>query len=64
MARCRSFVAPVRLSGSPEAAALKDSLLAACLDIASSAVTEYPFGKGERFTGAEKRCFFEILESL
>jgi len=44
--------------------ALRGSLLAACLDIASSSVIEYPYGLGERFNPAEKRCFFEILESL
>jgi hypothetical protein len=62
----RSLVAPVRLSTSdPERnAAIRDSLLAACLDIAASAVVEYPYGLGERFGPAEKRCFFEILESL
>lgn len=62
----RSFVAPVRLSGSDEAemAALRDSLLASCLDIAASAVLKYPFEDRERFNLPEKRCFFEILESL
>lgn len=62
----RALVAPVRLSSSDvvENAAIRDSLLAACLDIASSAVVEYPYGLGERFGPAEKLCFFEILESL
>jgi len=43
---------------------LKESLLAACLDIASSSVTQYPYGLHDRFTPQEKRCFFEILQSL
>lgn len=62
----RFLVTPVRLSSSDvaENTALRESLLAACLDIASSAVIEYPYGLGERFNPAEKRCFFEILESL
>jgi len=62
----RSLVAPVRLSSSNSAEndALRESLLAACLDSASSSVIEYPYGLGERFNPAEKRCFFEILESL
>ena len=62
----RSLVAPVRLSSSDTAEnnALRESLLAACLDIASSSVIEYPYGLGERLNPAEKRCFFEILESL
>lgn len=62
----RSLITPVRLSSSDTEANtdLRESLLAACLDIASSSVREYPYGLGERFNPAEKRCFFEILESL
>lgn len=62
----RNFISPVRLSSSDAAsnAAIKQSLLAACLDIASSAVTEYPYGIDERFNTEEKKCFFEILESF
>ena len=62
----RTFVAPVRLSSSDVAQneAVKASLLATCLDIAASAVTEYPFAPGERFNADEKRAFFEILTSL
>lgn len=66
LATLRSFIAPVRLKSSDpvKCAELKDSLLAACLDIASSSVIEYPYGLHERFTTEEKRCFFEILQSL
>ncbi len=62
----RDLVAPVRLATSDEALRhqVRDSLLAACLDIAASAVIEYPYGIDERFNTAEKRCFFEILESF
>ncbi|MCJ7829976.1 MAG: hypothetical protein MUP74_01190 [Desulfobacterales bacterium] len=62
----RSFVAPVRLtSGSlDDQAHARDCLLAACLDIASSAVTDYPYAGGERFCIEEKQCFFEILGTL
>jgi len=62
----RSLIAPVRLAGSDMQVRekLKASMLAACLDIASSSVTEYPFGLNDRFNKDEKRCFFEILESL
>ncbi len=42
----------------------KNSLLATCLDIASSSVTNYPYEHGDRFNPAEKDCFFEILDSL
>jgi hypothetical protein len=40
------------------------SLLAICLDIGSSCVTEYPYGLHERFNADEKRCFFEILDTF
>lgn len=66
LAELRGLVAPVRLAGEGDAAssAFRDSMLAACLDIASSSVTQYPFAAEDRFNLAEKRCFFEILESL
>lgn len=62
----RGFIGPVRLgsSDSAENEEIQDSLLAACLDIASSAVTQYPYGLHDRFNEDEKRCFFEILETL
>ncbi|UCD78435.1 MAG: hypothetical protein JSW26_23975 [Desulfobacterales bacterium] len=40
------------------------SLLTLCLDIASSSVIDYPCGVQERFSAAEKRCFFEILDTF
>ena len=66
LATLRSFIAPVRLAASdPEKRErLKASLLAVCLDIASSSVTDYPYGLHDRFNPDEKSCFFEILESL
>ena len=66
LATLRSFIAPVRLSSSDPAKSekIKESLLAACLDIASSSVLEKPNGLHDRFTSDEKRCFFEILQSL
>jgi hypothetical protein len=66
LASLRSLIAPVRLAGSNTEVRkeLKASMLAACLDIAASSVKEYPFGLNERFNKEEKRCFFEILESL
>ncbi len=42
----------------------KHSLLAACIDIAASSVTEYPYDYDGRFNPAEKKCFFEIVDSL
>ena len=44
--------------------ALDKSLLAACIDIAASCVTEYPYGLHDRFNKAEKKCLFEILDAL
>ncbi len=42
----------------------KNSLLAACIDIAASSVTKYPYDYDNRFNPAEKKCFFEIVDSL
>lgn len=66
MATLRSFITPVRLRSSDpdQCDHLKESLLAACLDIASSSVSEDPSGLQDRFTPQEKRCFFEILQSF
>jgi len=62
----RSLIVPVRLSTSNDALndALRESLLSACLDIASSAACQYPHTLQERFNPDEKRCFFEILDTL
>jgi hypothetical protein len=43
---------------------IKDSLLARCLDIAASSTTEYPYGLYDRFNLSEKKCYFEIYETL
>lgn len=66
LATLRSFIAPVRLATSDpdKRERLKASLLAACLDIASSSVSDYPYGLHDRFNPDEKNCFFEILESF
>jgi hypothetical protein len=62
----RSLIPSIRLSNSDSRAneRLRQSLLATCLDIASAAVTHYPYGLEERFEPSEKACFFEILEAL
>lgn len=66
MKMLRSFVAPIRLSTSDEAhnEQTRRCLLSACIDIAASSVSQYPFKAGERFDSAEKRTYFEIIESL
>ncbi len=62
----RALIAAVRLSSSNDAGneTLRQSLLAACVDIAASAVAFYPYAHGDRFDADEKRSFFEILETI
>lgn len=62
----RSLHSQIHLSSENETIKneFRDTMLATCIDIASSSVIEYPFGPGERFNPDEKRCFFEILDSL
>ncbi len=62
----RSLISPIRFSTSETAVseAVRESLLAACIDIATSSVSEVPDGLHDRFNFDEKRCFFEILESF
>ncbi|MDY0362394.1 MAG: hypothetical protein RBR08_13155 [Desulforegulaceae bacterium] len=43
---------------------IKESMLNACFDIASSSVVKYPYGLTERFELSEKKCFFTILSTL
>ncbi|WP_339138309.1 MAG: hypothetical protein WGN25_08665 [Candidatus Electrothrix sp. GW3-4] len=66
MSTLRNFVKPVRLSAADKGdnERLRSSLLAACMDIASCSVTDYPYDFEERFNPDEKACFFSILESL
>jgi len=53
------------ISGAHDAgAALKTSILSACLDIAASSTTRYPYGLSDRFCPEEKRCYFELLDAL
>jgi len=49
---------------SKKRAQFEKSLLARCLDIGASCVTEYPYGLHERFNTDEKRCFFEIFDTF
>ena len=62
----RQLVAAAGLAGGdkPHNEAARQSLLAVCLDIAASCTTSYPYGLDERFDANEKRCYFEILETL
>lgn len=62
----RSLIPPLRLSSSDSEANedLRSSLLQGCLDIAASSVTQYPYESMERFCNSEKKCWFEIFETL
>lgn len=62
----RSLIPPLRLASSDEDANhdLRTSLLQGCLDIAASSVTHYPYETLERFCASEKKCWFEIFETL
>jgi len=66
MRTLRKLIEPVRLNTSDKKAVnlLKSSLLATCLDIASSSIRQYSDGVKDRFDLDEKRCFFEILETM
>lgn len=66
MRTLRELIPGVRMCSTDEKAndLLEKSLLATCLDIAASCVSGYPYGIGERFDPREKRCYFEIVESL
>jgi hypothetical protein len=62
----RGLIPAIRLS-SPQADENKatwEFIISGCLDIASSAVPSYPYELTERFNILEKRCLFEILETL
>jgi len=53
-----------RMLQKPDAAERRRRLLAACLDIGSAAVKQYPYPMGERFSSDEKKTFFEILQTI
>lgn len=60
----RMMIDPIRFScaGEKYKKALKESLLSACIDIATSSITVSPSGFRTSFELSEKRCFFEILD--
>ena len=64
LAELRKMVEVVVFQGE-NAEALRDSMLCHCLDIGANAVSLHPYeGYDKRFTLEEKKCFFEILESV
>lgn len=58
------FLAASVISSQSNSRSVKESMLAACLDIASSSVVKYPYGLGERFDIHEKKCFYNIVKEL
>jgi hypothetical protein len=62
----RRIIADVRIKNKPaaEADCNRLSVLNGCLDIAASAVTEYPYGLTERFTTEEKDYYHKIQKLL
>ncbi|WP_028580466.1 hypothetical protein [Desulfogranum japonicum] len=61
----RQAFIPIRLANKSqqEAEDITANLLSACLDIAASSVTKYPYGLKERFTREEK-SYFHALQRL
>ena len=62
----REVVAAVRITDKdPEVIEnTRNDILNACLDIAASSVTTYPYGLSERFTAEEKAYYHNIAEIL
>ncbi len=62
----REVIAAVRIDNKEPSVAEKTRLdiLNACLDIAASSVTEYPYGLKERFTSEEKEYYHKIEKIL
>ena len=60
----RTLVASVSGHGAEQRRAVKTSLLAACMDIASSASSPLPYAEGTAFDPEERACFFEILDTF
>ena len=66
MRNVRRLIVPIRLSSSdPEAnRVIWEFIISGCLDVAASAITQYPYPLTQRLDDQEKRCLFEIIESL
>ncbi|MCI5219098.1 MAG: hypothetical protein D3914_07875 [Candidatus Electrothrix sp. LOE2] len=61
----RTCVKPVLFpSDKQQCEKIKDELLFVCMDIAAIATTQYPYDNDGRFNPDEKRCFFNIMESI
>jgi len=64
--KIRELLPVLRLQnkGKSEAETIRMDILNACLDIAASSVTRYPYGSGERFTEEEKEYYHKLVEAL
>ncbi len=62
----RQAFVPIRLAQKSQAERqdITTNLLSACMDIAASSVTHYPYGLKERFTKEEKTYFHALLRLL
>jgi hypothetical protein len=66
LATLRSLIPPIRLASSDQEGneKLRSSLLQGCLDIAASSDTPDPYETIEQFCASEKKCWFEIFDTL
>lgn len=64
--KIRQCIGPVRLNtpGTNYGKKLLKRILSACMDIAASSVTEYPYGFRDRFNKSEKALFLDILATF
>ncbi len=62
----RRIIAAIRIKNKnpTEARSNRMAILNACLDIAASAVTKYPYGLTERFTTEEKEYYHKLQDIL
>lgn len=62
----RNLIQLVRLQNREEMVAeqIRLDILNACIDIAASSVTKYPYGLNERFTVEEKEYYHKLVEIL
>ncbi len=62
----RNLIQILRLQNRDEMVAeqIRIDILNACIDIAASSVTKYPYGSSERFTKDEKEYYHKLVETL
>lgn len=60
----RSFIPALSGEDNDRRKVLNSSLLAACLDIASSSTSPMPYASDGKFDPEERQCFFELLDAF